>query len=35
VALISRELHWTRAEVLGLPMAEFKKHLEMLTKPKQ
>jgi hypothetical protein len=32
--MISRELHWTRSEILALPMAEFNKTLELITKPK-
>lgn len=32
VALIARELHWSRAEILALPVAEFNAHIEMLTR---
>jgi hypothetical protein len=33
VALIARELHWSRADILALPVAEFAAYVELL-KPK-
>jgi hypothetical protein len=30
VALIARELHWSRAEILALPVAEFNAYVALL-----
>ena len=30
IALIARELHWSRADILALPVAEFKAYVELL-----